>query len=133
MRAYYIKHCRILIRIIEGAKRKHYCRFITKLDNLIKITWNIIKHETAKLRLTEQIPSLLINDEAVKDPEVIPDAFNTFFLKTAENLNLHQEVRGDAISSLKEAFPRNFSGVNIISTTETEIKSIIHSLKAKNT
>jgi hypothetical protein len=32
-----------------------------------------------KLHLTEQIPSLLINDEEVKDPEVIADASNTFF------------------------------------------------------
>jgi hypothetical protein len=48
------------------------------LDNQIKTAWNIIKHETGKLPLTEHIPSLLINDEEVKDPEVIADNFNTF-------------------------------------------------------
>jgi hypothetical protein len=43
-------------------------------------------------------------------------------------------VRGDAISFLKEAFTRKSPGIKTISTTETEIKSIIliHSLKAKN-
>jgi hypothetical protein len=41
-------------------------------------------------------------------------------------------VRGDAISFLKEAFPRKFHGVKTIPATETEIKSIIHSLTAKN-
>jgi hypothetical protein len=75
-RAYYIKYCKILSRVINGAKRQHYCRLITKLDNQIKTTCNIIKHETGKLHLTEQIPSLLINDE-VKDPEVTADD-NTF-------------------------------------------------------
>jgi hypothetical protein len=57
-----------------------------------------MKHETAKLHLTEQIPSLLINDEKLKDSEVIAVVFNTIFLSITENLNLFQEVRGDAIS-----------------------------------
>jgi hypothetical protein len=65
-------------------------------------------NKTWKLHLTEQIPSLLINDEEVKDPEVVADTFNTFFLAITETLNLHQEVRGDTISFLKESFPRKF-------------------------
>jgi hypothetical protein len=105
---------------------------IAKLGNQIKITWNTIKHETGKLHLTEQIPSLLMLDEKVDDPEVIADAFNTSFLTITENINVHQEVRGDAISFLKEAVPRKFPGIKTISTTETEIKSLIHSLRAKN-
>jgi hypothetical protein len=53
-------------------------------------------------------------------------------LTTAENLNLHPEVGGDAISFLREAYPRKSLGIKTIPTTETEIRSIIHSLKAKN-
>jgi hypothetical protein len=41
-------------------------------------------------------------------------------------------VRGDAISFLKEAFPRKFPGTRTIPTTETEIKSIIHTHKVRN-
>jgi hypothetical protein len=36
------------------------------------------------------------------------------------------------ISFLKDAFPIKFPAMKIIPTTETEIKSIIHSLKSKN-
>jgi hypothetical protein len=54
-----------------------------------------------------------------------------FFLTTAENLNLHQEVRSDAISFLREAYCRIFHGIRAIPATQVEIKSIIHSLKAK--
>jgi hypothetical protein len=68
------------------AKRQHYCRLTAKSDKQIKTTWNIIKHETGKLCLTEHIPSLLINDDKVKDLEVIADAFSTFFLTVTENL-----------------------------------------------
>jgi hypothetical protein len=40
------------------------------LDNQVKTNWNITKHETGKLHLTEQIPSLT-NDEKVKEPELL--------------------------------------------------------------
>jgi Notch-like protein len=39
-------------------------------------------------------------------------------------------VRGDAISFSKETYPRKFHGSKIIPNAKTEIKSIIHSLKA---
>jgi hypothetical protein len=42
-------------------------------------------------------------------------------------------VGGDVTSFLKEAFPKKFPGIKTIPTTETGIKSIIHSFKAKNT
>jgi hypothetical protein len=38
----------------------------------------------------------------------------------------------DVISFLKEAFPRKFPHTKTIPVTETEIKIVIHSLKAKN-
>jgi hypothetical protein len=63
----------------------------------MKTTWNIIKSESGKLHLTEQLPSVLINSEKVNDPQIIVDAFNTFFLQITENLNLHQVERGDVI------------------------------------
>jgi aspartate aminotransferase-like enzyme len=79
----------ILSKAIKEAKRQHYCRLIAKLNNHIKTTRkNIIKQGTGTLHLTEQIPSLLINDEKVMNPEEIAGAFNTFFLTIAENLNL---------------------------------------------
>jgi hypothetical protein len=65
--------------VIKVAKRQHYWRLIAKSDNKIRTTWNIIKHESGKLQQTEQIPSVLINGDKVKDPEIIADAFNTFF------------------------------------------------------
>jgi hypothetical protein len=38
----------------------------------------------------------------------------------------------DFISFLKDVFHVKFPGIKIIPTTKTEIKSIIHSLKSKN-
>jgi hypothetical protein len=39
--------------------------------------------------------------------------------------------REGAISFLRDSFPVKFPGIKIIPTTETEITSVIHSLKSK--
>jgi hypothetical protein len=84
------------------------------------------------MHLTEQMPSLLSNNEKVKDPATVANAFNNFFLTTTEILNLHQAGSKDAVLFLKAEFSIKFPGIKIISTTETEIKNIIHSLTSKN-
>jgi hypothetical protein len=53
------------------------------------------------------------------------------FLENYWKSRLTSGSKRHAISFLKNAFPRNFPDFNITATTETEIKSIIHSLKAK--
>jgi hypothetical protein len=69
---------------------------------------NIRKQETRKIHVTEQMPSLLINYEKIKDPEQFATVFNNFFLSIAEHLNLHQVGKEDPISFLKDAFPCKF-------------------------
>jgi hypothetical protein len=107
------------------------CRLIEKAHNKIKTTWNITKHASGKLQRMEQIPQVLMKYDKVNDPQKIVDAFTTLFLNITENLHLHQDVRGDAISFLHNAFPTEFPDFKIIPTIETEIKSITNSLKAK--
>ena len=79
----------------------------------------------------EQIPSLLVNDEKLKDATDVASAFNNFFTTLTEKLNIQQIEKGDAISLLKESFSRNSPSIKIIRITEAEIKSTIHSLKPK--
>jgi hypothetical protein len=65
----------------------------------------------------------------MKDPEKGSDVFSSFFISIAENLNLHQVGKEDPISFLKDSFPLKFHGIKIVPTSESEIKSIIPSLK----
>ena len=60
------------------------------------------------------------------------DAFNDFFLTATEKLNIEKSNKGDAISFLKDSFPRNMPNMELIPITAAEIKSIICSLKPKN-
>jgi hypothetical protein len=68
------------------------------------------------------VPSLLINDEKIKDPEKV--AFQQF-LSIAGNLNIHQVGKENPISFLKDAFPCRLLGITIIPMSEAEIKSVI--------
>jgi hypothetical protein len=77
-RAFYIKYYKILNNVIKEAKKQHYCRLIAKSDNKIKTTWNIVKQDTGKIHLAEQMPPLCINNEKVKDPVTVANAFNIF-------------------------------------------------------
>jgi hypothetical protein len=132
IKAFYIKYCKIHNKVIQQAKRQHYNRLIAKSVNKIKTTWNIMNQETGKIHVTGQMPSLLIN-EKIKAPEKVADVFNSFFLSTAENINLHQVGKEDPISFLEDAFPCKFHGIKTVPTSEAEIKSIILSLKSKKT
>lgn len=40
--------------------------------------------------------------------------------------------RDDAISFIKDRFPRKVRGIKIIPTAESKIKSVLHSLKSRN-
>jgi hypothetical protein len=43
IKAFYIKYCKRLNKVIQVAEKQHYNRLITKSDNKIKTTWNVIK------------------------------------------------------------------------------------------
>jgi hypothetical protein len=58
---------KILNNVIKEAKKKHYNKLIAKSDNKTKTTWSIVKRETGKIHLTEQMLSLLTNYKKVKD------------------------------------------------------------------
>jgi len=72
-----------------------------------------------------------VNDEKLKDPTNMANAFNNFFTTITYKLNIQQIQQEDAISILKDSFARNIPSIRIIPTIKAEITSIIHSLKPK--
>jgi hypothetical protein len=69
-----------------------------------------------------------VNDEKLKDPTSVANAFNDFFITITERLNTQQIQKGDANSILKDSFLAHFPSIKIIPVIE-EIKSTTHSLK----
>jgi hypothetical protein len=80
---------------------------------------------------TEQVLSLVVSNEKLKDPESMANAFSNFFLTVTEKLNVQKFQKRGATSFLKHSFPGNFPSIKITPITEAEIKSIICSLKPK--
>jgi hypothetical protein len=78
-KAHYIKYCKILRKVIKEVKKLHYSRLKAKSNTKIKTTSSIIKKETGKVHSVELIPNLLVNDEKLKDPTDVANAFNNFF------------------------------------------------------
>jgi hypothetical protein len=54
----------------------------------------------------EHATSLLVNNEKLKDPAIVANAFNNFFLTVTEKLHIQKPEKGDAILFLKDSFPR---------------------------
>ena len=84
------------------AKKQHSSRLIAKSNNKIRTTWNIIKKETGTVHAVEQVPTLLVNDEKLRDPTDMAFAFNNFFIKITEKLRMQQAGKGDAFSILND-------------------------------
>jgi len=78
-----------------------------------------------------RFPMLLVNDEKLKDPKNVANAFNNFFIIITVKLNAQQTAKGNAISILKDSFPGNFPSIIIILITEAEIKGTVPFLKPK--
>jgi hypothetical protein len=91
----------------------------------------MIKQDTGKVDVAEEMPSLLIS-EKINDPGKVADVFNSFSLSIAENLNLHQVGKEDPVSFLKDSFSCKFHGIKIVPMSEVEIKGIMLSFKSKN-
>jgi len=79
----------------------------------------------------EQVPTLLVNDEKLKDPADVANVCYYFFITFTEKLNIPHIQKGYAIAILKDSFPGNFPSIKLIPITEAEVKSVIHSVKKK--
>ena len=65
---------------------------------------------------------LTVNDEQLKDPTGVANAFYNFFITITEKLNDPQIQKGDVNSISKDSFPGNFPNTKIIPITQDEIK-----------
>jgi hypothetical protein len=108
----------------------HYNKQILESNNKVKAVWKIVKKETGKYS-TEVTPSIKINDNAIQNPKLLANSFNTYFLTIIETMNNDTTTltTEDTTKYLTEAIPKTFPNTNLMPTTVNEIKSTINSLK----
>ena len=89
-KVHYTKHCTVLRTVTKEAQKQRYSRHRAKPNNKIKTTWNIIKKETGEVHSEERVPTLLVDDEKLKELTNVAKAFNNFFITITEKLSIQQ-------------------------------------------
>ena len=110
----------------------YYHELIAKSENKNKMTWKIVKNLTGKTQNSQQVFPTFKVDGVEQSPEQAVEALNNYFLNVTENLNIHVAQDNNPISLLKKYYPSEFQPMQIVPITEGEIRSIISSLKSKN-
>ncbi|PNF30772.1 hypothetical protein B7P43_G06180, partial [Cryptotermes secundus] len=84
LKSHYKMYCKILSKVIKEAKQNNYNSQILKSNNKIKTTWDIVKVESGKKSVNEDVQSLNIEGKSTNNPQAIASAFNEYFLSLAE-------------------------------------------------
>jgi hypothetical protein len=101
-KSHHIKYCKIIRKVIKESRKQHYCRLIIISNNKILKKWNIIKEETGKVHLVEQVFTLLVNDGNIQVQTNAAKSLCNFFITITEKLNIQHVEKGDVIHILTD-------------------------------
>jgi hypothetical protein len=96
------------------------------------MTWKIIKNLTGRIQNSQRVSPTFKADGTEQSSKQAAEAFNNYFLNVTENLNIHIAKDNYPILLLKRYYPFQFLPMQIVPITEGEIRSIISSLKSRN-
>jgi len=139
LKNYYKAYCKLLAKTIRQAKTLHYSNQILKSDNKSRTVWDIVKSQTGKKVIKDEMSILDTNGAIIHNKQKIANSFNDYFSTIAENL-LQPYHAGNTMkqtnSTLKSDSPTNISkpypNMKYKYTSTQEIEKIIKSLKSKN-
>jgi len=96
LKAHYKSYCLILSKVIKAAKQLYYNSKISKSNNKIKTTWDIIKIETCKNHTNKGTQLINIDGNLITNQQSIANYFNNYFLTVADRIN--SNIKNDKIS-----------------------------------
>jgi hypothetical protein len=86
LKNYYKSYCKLLAKTIRQAKALHYRNQNIGSDNKSKTIWDIVKSQTGKKIMKEEIAILDTNGALMYNKQKIANSFNDYFSTIAENL-----------------------------------------------
>jgi len=138
LKAHYKSDCLILSKVIKPAKQLHYNNKISKSNNKIRTTWNIIKMVTCKNHTNKGTQFVNIDGNLITNQQLTAKTFNNYFLTVADkittNIKIHKTSLNcnNPIYCLHKNFKLPCSNMKLGYTTPKEIEKMIKSLKSKN-
>jgi hypothetical protein len=82
-------YCKILLKAIKEAKRNNYNSQILESNNKIKTTLEIVKVESGKKTINEDVQVLNICGKSTNNPQSIASAFNEYSLSLVKKIYLN--------------------------------------------
>jgi len=81
-----------LSKVIKAAKQLYYNNKISKSNNKIKTTWDIIKRKHAKTIQIKVLKLVNIDGNLITNQQLIANSFNNYFLTVADKItsNINQ-------------------------------------------
>jgi len=132
----YYKHCcKILSKVVKEANKLYYKEVITKSQNKMKTTWNIIYKEKDNLTSEYNIKLLRINNHIVHNPISIANEFNDYFLNITGSIShkrINEKKDVSPLQNLFKYFSQPFKDTSWPYTSTKEINKTVDSLKSKN-
>ena len=86
LKAHYKSYCLILSKVIKGAKQLYYNKRISKSNNKIKTTRDIIKTETCKNHTNKGTQLIHIDSKLITNQQSIANSFNNYYLTVADKI-----------------------------------------------
>jgi hypothetical protein len=137
LKTFYKKYCAILSKVINLAKKLYNNNIISKADNKMKATWNIINREKGKTQFSSLTSEISHEGNIISDQTIIATLFNKCTLLHATgagqctNNNVKLNIT-NSIEFLNSQHEKPFPAIKWQFTSTHEIIKVIRSLKTTN-
>jgi hypothetical protein len=136
-------YCRILSKVIKGAKRMVFDRHILNSSNIKRISWKLINKALGKDHKNHGIQSVHVNGRSTSNHQIIFDVFNKHFTSIPDmlhhNINANycltetsNKNKNKLSYSLKHVFQNLFPSIKQRCTTTKKIENIMMSFKSSH-
>jgi exonuclease III len=137
LKLYYKLYGKVLSQVIIAAKKLYYNRIISKSNNKMKSTWEIINEVKGRIKKDKCINAIFVDNKTIKNQNKIANVFNKFFLSIADSIIQNKNTFSNqnsptSLDYLKNSFGRPFTRMKWQYASTQEISRIIKSLKTKN-
>jgi len=138
LKAHYKSYCLILSTVIKATKQLYYNNKISKSNNKIKTTCDIIEMETCKNHTSKGTQLINMDRKLITNQLSFVNSFNNYFLTVADKItsNIKNDKTSLNCNNTIHCLHKNFKlpcpNIKLKYTTLKEIEKIIKSLKSKN-
>ena len=137
LKRYYNKYCKILVKVIQEAKRLTFSTRISKSNNKTKTTWNIINELLGIHYSLNDVHQLTVEGTHYTNQQHIAEEFNKYFSTVVDIINSNKLVSpsintSSPYNNLYHIEGNHYSPMIFKTFSTNEIISIIKSLKTKN-